>query len=154
MDDERFARTLYADYLRAAGYAVEVAEDAPAALRVLEHRRFDVLLTDMVMPDGLSGLDLARRLRRDDPLLRVISAPVTDFAAITQYATPEVVMLVRSDSPYKSLKDLVERVEAAMVQAPSAPTRSPVRPVSRLASRSNSGMPSFRACARRPRRWA
>ena len=32
--------------------------------------------------------------------------PVTDFAAITQYATPEVVMLIRSDSPYRSLSDL------------------------------------------------
>ena len=32
--------------------------------------------------------------------------PVTDFAPITQYATPEVVMLVRGDSPYRTLQEL------------------------------------------------
>jgi tripartite-type tricarboxylate transporter receptor subunit TctC len=44
---------------------------------------------------------MAKLLNPDTPY-----DPVTDFAAITQYATPEVVMLVRSDSPYRSLSDL------------------------------------------------
>jgi tripartite-type tricarboxylate transporter receptor subunit TctC len=39
--------------------------------------------------------------------------PVADFAAITQYAVPEVVMLVRSDSPYHSLKELVAGYKAS-----------------------------------------
>ncbi|WP_167772659.1 Bug family tripartite tricarboxylate transporter substrate binding protein [Ramlibacter henchirensis] len=39
--------------------------------------------------------------------------PVTDFTAITQYATPEVVMLVRSDSPYRSLKELAAGVKSS-----------------------------------------
>ncbi len=39
--------------------------------------------------------------------------PVTDFVAITQYATPEVVMLVRSDSPYRTLAELAAGYRAS-----------------------------------------
>lgn len=58
-------------------------------------------------PDGYTLLStfgthtMAKLMNPDTPY-----DPVTDFAAITQYATPEVVMLVRSESPYRSLKDL------------------------------------------------
>ncbi|HEX9052493.1 MAG TPA: diguanylate cyclase [Anaeromyxobacter sp.] len=66
VDDERFARTVYSDYLRAAGYEVEVAEDAEAALGLLRRRRFDVLLTDVILP-GSSGLDLLSAAKQLDP---------------------------------------------------------------------------------------
>jgi diguanylate cyclase (GGDEF)-like protein len=70
VDDERFARTVYSDYLRAAGYEVEVAEDAEAALALLRQRRFDVLLTDVILP-GSSGLDLLSAAKQLDPNLEV-----------------------------------------------------------------------------------
>ena len=57
VDDERFARTVYSDYLRAAGFDVEVAADAEAALAILKARHFDVLVADVILP-GSSGLDL------------------------------------------------------------------------------------------------
>jgi tripartite-type tricarboxylate transporter receptor subunit TctC len=44
--------------------------------------------------------------------------PVRDFTPITQYATPEVILAVRSDSPYKTLKEL-----AAGMKAPKKPLR-------------------------------
>ena len=58
-------------------------------------------------PDGYTllstfGTHTMAKLMNPDTLYD----PVTDFAAITQYATPEVVMLIRSDSPYRSLSDL------------------------------------------------
>jgi two-component system, cell cycle response regulator len=70
VDDERFARTVYADYLRAAGYDVEVAQDAEAALNLLRQRRFDVLLTDVILP-GSSGLELLAAAKQLDPALEV-----------------------------------------------------------------------------------
>ncbi len=105
MDDERFARTLYADYLRAAGYAVEVAENAPAAVRILEGRRFDVLLTDIVMPggDGLQLLADAKRIDPDvqvvvitaldrvDPAVRAMRAGASDY--LVKPVTPEALQL-------------------------------------------------------------
>jgi tripartite-type tricarboxylate transporter receptor subunit TctC len=39
--------------------------------------------------------------------------PIKDFAPIIEYARPEVVMVVRADSPYKSLKDLVADLKAS-----------------------------------------
>lgn len=39
--------------------------------------------------------------------------PVTDFVAITQYATPESILAVRSDSPYKTFQELVAGVKAS-----------------------------------------
>ena len=105
VDDERFARTLYADYLRAAGYAVEVAENAPAAVRILEARRFDVLVTDIVMPggDGLQLLADAKRidpniqvvvitaLDRVDPAVRAMRAGASDY--LVKPVTPEAIQL-------------------------------------------------------------
>jgi two-component system cell cycle response regulator len=105
VDDERFARTLYADYLRAAGYAVEVAENAPAAIRLLEGQRFDVLLTDIVMPggDGLQLLADAKRLDPDvqvvvitaldrvDPAVRAMRAGASDY--LVKPVTPEALQL-------------------------------------------------------------
>lgn len=77
VDDERFARTVYSDYLRVAGYDVEVAADAEAALTVLGRRRFDVLLTDVILP-GSSGLDLISSSKQLDPNLEVVVITALD----------------------------------------------------------------------------
>ena len=77
VDDERFARTVYSDYLRAAGYEVEVAADAEAALGLLKQRRFDVLLTDVILP-GSSGLDLLGIAKGIDPNLEVVVITALD----------------------------------------------------------------------------
>ena len=71
VDDERFARTVYSDYLRAAGFDVEVAADAEAALAILQVRRFDVLVADVILP-GSSGLDLLGAAKQLDPNLEVV----------------------------------------------------------------------------------
>jgi len=77
VDDERFARTVYSDYLRAGGYEVEVAPDAEAALALLKRRRFDVLLTDVILP-GSSGLDLMGIAKGLDPNLEVVVITALD----------------------------------------------------------------------------
>jgi diguanylate cyclase (GGDEF)-like protein len=78
VDDERFARTLYADYLRAAGYDVEVADGAEAALVVLAYRRFDALLTDVILPGAKDGLELLDAAKQIDPNLEVIVITALD----------------------------------------------------------------------------
>ena len=55
------------------GYRVLLAENGPAALRLLEeHRDIDLLFTDVVMPGGMSGLDLAREVSCRIPNLKVL----------------------------------------------------------------------------------
>ena len=77
VDDERFARTVYSDYLRSAGYDVEVADGADSAAALLTARRFDVLLTDVILP-GSSGLDLLSNAKQLDPNLEVVVITALD----------------------------------------------------------------------------
>ncbi len=77
VDDERFARTVYSDYLRAFGYSVEVVEDAEAALQALSRQRFDVLLTDVVLP-GSDGLELLTAAKQLDPEIEVVVITALD----------------------------------------------------------------------------
>ncbi len=77
VDDERFARTVYSDYLRAAGFDVAVAADAEAALAILQGRRFDVLVADVILP-GSSGLELLSAAKQLDPNLEVVMITALD----------------------------------------------------------------------------
>lgn len=62
VDDEPDLRTLYELTLLREGYHVDVAENLGEAWKRLSERRFDVLITDMRLPDGL-GIELIQRLR-------------------------------------------------------------------------------------------
>lgn len=74
VDDEHHVRQLICKILRQAGYDVVEAESGPQAQRVWkrEYEGIDLLLTDLVMPDGLSGQDLAEKLLQEKPMLKVI----------------------------------------------------------------------------------
>jgi two-component system response regulator PilR (NtrC family) len=61
VDDEPDLRTLYELTLLREGHAVVAAPDLTQAREWLAQRRFDVLITDMRLPDGL-GLELLREL--------------------------------------------------------------------------------------------
>ncbi|MEG1768833.1 MAG: response regulator, partial [Comamonas sp.] len=62
IDDEPDLRTLYELTLLREGYRVETAESVQEARAALQAQRFDAVLTDMRLPDGL-GLDLLHELR-------------------------------------------------------------------------------------------
>ena len=62
VDDEPDLRTVYEMTLLREGYHVDVAEDIGQAWQLLTERSFDVLITDMRLPDGL-GIELIQRLR-------------------------------------------------------------------------------------------
>ncbi len=74
VEDEEALRELVTEILELYGYRVVSAESGVAALRVWDKHRdeIDLLLTDMVMPEGISGRDLAERLTLMDPELKVI----------------------------------------------------------------------------------
>jgi CheY-like chemotaxis protein len=74
VDDEPDLRDLVAQVLESGGYQVLAAGSGQEALEQWAKRPGDVhlLLTDMVMPDGLTGRMLADRLRSEDPRLRVL----------------------------------------------------------------------------------
>ena len=56
--------------LRLRGYEVESANDIESALALSTTAQFDVLVSDIGLPDG-TGIDLIRRLRSDRPALAI-----------------------------------------------------------------------------------
>jgi signal transduction histidine kinase len=74
VEDEPAVRTLATRILETEGYRVQAASSGAEALELWRQQAgaFDVLLTDLVMPGGISGGQLAERLRTDKPGLRVI----------------------------------------------------------------------------------
>ena len=74
VEDEPEVRRLTGMILVKTGYKVLEAADGPEALALWrEHRaEIDLLYTDMVMPGGLSGIDLAQRVLADKPRVKVI----------------------------------------------------------------------------------
>jgi PAS domain S-box-containing protein len=82
-EDEAPLRSLVCTVLRRQGYRVLEADSGPAALELWRRHRdqVDLLLTDVMMPGGISGKELAMRLLADAPKLKVIynSAYTTEF---------------------------------------------------------------------------
>jgi two-component system cell cycle sensor histidine kinase/response regulator CckA len=72
VDDEEPVRRFVERVLREAGYTTAGAPGGPEALRLAaELGAFDILVTDMMMPE-MTGDELARRLRLQEPQLKVL----------------------------------------------------------------------------------
>jgi CheY-like chemotaxis protein len=81
-EDEPAVRRVTAARLQALGYRVLEAADGPCALEALDrHPEVRLLLTDMVMPGGMTGAALAAAARARRPGLAVVVA--------SGYAAPE-----------------------------------------------------------------
>ena len=63
VDDEPDLRTLYELTLLREGYRVETAADIAQARQLLAHNRYEVVITDMRLPDGF-GMELLHDLRK------------------------------------------------------------------------------------------
>jgi CheY-like chemotaxis protein len=76
VEDEKVLRELAHVILESCGYQVIEASSGVEALQVWQKHQpgIDLLVTDMVMPEGVSGMDLAQKLQAANPALKVIFA--------------------------------------------------------------------------------
>lgn len=73
LEDDDDVRTYSAEILRELGYNVVEAHDGPAALRALDQQpRVDLLFTDVVLPGGMTGAQVAAQARATRPSLKVL----------------------------------------------------------------------------------
>jgi DNA-binding NtrC family response regulator len=74
VEDEPTLRALVRKVLERGGFQVIEASSGLAALELWTSTKphVDLLLTDMVMPDGISGKQLAEKLKAENPNLKVI----------------------------------------------------------------------------------
>ena len=82
VDDSRAIREAMTSMLGREGWIVDVAEDGARALQMTKQMRYDLVVTDLEMPE-LGGFDLIVRLRKDE---RFKSTPIV---IITSRASPE-----------------------------------------------------------------
>ena len=71
VEDDRWGRKIISDILRRDGYDVVEAVDGAQAIELLERRSFDLIISDVVMPnmDGLKLLDHIRRISPRTPVI-------------------------------------------------------------------------------------
>ena len=106
-EDDDSMRLYLARALERSGYDVTAVDRGTAAVPLLESQHFDLLLTDIVMPE-MDGIELAQKASALDPAIRVMF--ITGFAAVALQGgrtAPEAKLLSK---PFH-LKDLVLEVE-------------------------------------------
>ena len=79
VDDELIMRESLAGWLERDGHAVQTAASGEEALEKIQKTHFDILLVDIKM-EGISGLDVLRRVKETDPDAQVIM--ITAYGSI------------------------------------------------------------------------
>ena len=115
-EDEEAMRTYLARALENAGYEVVAVDRGTAALPLLKTSEFDLLLSDIVMPE-MDGIELAQKCAEISPKTKVMF--ITGFAAVTLKASREAPQAKVLSKPFH-LRDLVMEVERIFGQQAQA----------------------------------
>ena len=73
IDDDAQVRTLIADLLEVLRYQPDQAKHGPEGLALFEQRRYELVVTDLIMP-ALTGWHVAETMRRNDPAIAIVIA--------------------------------------------------------------------------------
>ena len=106
VDDEDAARQPAADRLRELGYAVLEARDGPEAMRILTTTHLDLMVTDVGLPNGMNGRQLAEAAREQR-----LGLPVLFISGYAGTSLPPGIDMI--DKPF-GLDVLVRRVRTAL----------------------------------------
>ncbi len=71
VDDDAFFRVLCTDILTGGGFVVKTASNGTEAISLIDESQFDIVITDLVMPD-MSGLEVLQRTKQHNTLTDVI----------------------------------------------------------------------------------
>jgi len=115
-EDEEAMRTYLTRALTNAGYEVSAVDRGTDAVPLLETGNFDLLLSDIVMPD-MDGIELAQRCAEISPRTKVMF--ITGFAAVSLRANREQPTARVLSKPFH-LRDLVLEVERVFEEADAA----------------------------------
>lgn len=110
-EDDDSMRRFLAKALQNAGHDVESFGNGNEAHSKLKNDIFDILLTDIVMPE-MDGIELARRAAELDPTLKIMF--ITGFAAVALNPETEAPKDAKVLSKPFHLRDLVAEVERLM----------------------------------------
>jgi two-component system cell cycle response regulator CpdR len=106
-DDESLRRFLAAALVK-AGHEVTDFGDGTEAYECLRQARFDLLLTDIVMP-GMDGIELAKRAADMDGTLKIMF--ITGFAAVALHPSSQAPKQAKVLSKPFHLREIVQEVD-------------------------------------------
>ncbi len=125
VEDSDDVRALAQEQIAALGYRVVLAASGEEALERLKTETIDLLFTDIVMPGGMSGLELVEKFREthpDTPVLMTTGYNEDLVADIPRGSNLDVI-----GKPYRR-EQLADRIRAALERRTSGPRRD-VNPI-------------------------
>ena len=114
VDDEPHIVEVVSDYLKQAGYRVLTAKDGQAAIELTRREHPDLVVLDLMLPGGMDGLDVCRRIRQDSAIGNV---PIIMLTAKVELTDRLVGLELGADDyitkPF-SPREVVARVKAVL----------------------------------------
>lgn len=115
VDDELLIRDLLYDFFHGQGWDIAVAESAEKALEMLRNKSFDLLLTDLKMPQ-MDGMALTEEVRSQFPQLPIVimtGYPSVDtaVAALRQQVADYIIKPFNINQLHKLIKTKIERAQ-------------------------------------------
>jgi CheY-like chemotaxis protein len=113
VEDEPDLMDVAAALFASMGYEVLTASSGREALDLLERRDIDILFTDVVMPNGMNGIELASYTRLHYPQTKIMLASGYPLPALKQRHGGELGEFAFVNKPYR-LSDLARTLRTAM----------------------------------------
>ena len=107
-EDDNDMRRFLVKALENAGFQVSPHDNGMSAYQRLREEPFEMLLTDIVMPE-MDGIELARRASELDPDIKIMF--ITGFAAVALHPASETPRHAKVLSKPFHLRDIVQEVE-------------------------------------------
>lgn len=118
VDDEEDIRTILSTKLRAAGFHVTLATDGREASRAVARGKFDLIITDVLMPDK-DGLEFVEELSKMKPMPAVIAMsgggafPAKDYLRLARHLGAKTIL----QKPFSD-EQFFESIVLALPEAP------------------------------------
>src|SRR5262249_11450113 len=111
VEDNEEVATVSAAYLEQLGYTVDVAHNGSEALQKLQNDpSYDLIISDLLMPGSVAGLELARFVRSNHPDIPILLT--TGYSQKAQEAVREGFPILRKPYDLQSLFKAVRELRA------------------------------------------
>jgi DNA-binding response OmpR family regulator len=126
IDDDHSFHDLYRGILAASGYEVVDAYGPEEGLEMVKSQEPDLIILDIMMPDGFEGFDVARKIREDlqmPDLPIIVMSAIHDVKQIPYRFAPDPQWLpidLWLDKPF-SPDALLNQIKAALNETPGQP---------------------------------
>jgi CheY-like chemotaxis protein len=106
VDDNAVVRDMLVDLVGSLGYVADAASGGAEALALFDRNRYDIVLTDLLMP-GMSGWEVLAGVRQRNPRMPVIIITGTPAVGDPRAAQPGVAVL-KKPVDVKALDDTIK----------------------------------------------